>query len=283
MDRFIALIYCEIIKSKGKGFTLQIAPIVTNWGVYSVYTAPGKEKTMTWNQHIYGFLSNYNRDSDKKLVDSYLRQEIDIDYSIADEHGYRDWINQLPSGISFQETMPEMLVDTTNVPPESMLEIAVCAKGKRIFVSVSDEYASRIYSEIILTSANIFLEKHKDVWEKIISLLNYGCGLSDGMEFVINDELIRRSPYKFYKCLKHYYDSEDRIRPSTVKFSEVGMKPLQSMDQKIGMTFALIKTLLNNLNALSEYKMTLTVDHKLNICIDFLLPMEPQNNELKDW
>ena len=101
--------------------------------------------------------------------------------------------------------------------------------------------------------------------------------------FVINDELIRRSPYKFYKCLKHYYDSEDRIRPSTVKFSEVGMNPLQSMDQKIGMTFTLIKTLLNNLDALSEYKMTLTVDDKLNICIDFILPIKPQKNELKDW
>lgn len=254
------LIECEVLKREGVGFTVELFPLIIKREKYV------KKPSTTSNpdEYIWEWESS-------KPFGSYGEPDWDIklDHISVDE---------LPQGIIIEQTIPVVLLDERLVT--SRRKTAEYIEGRRVFLKVSNEYASetfkQIYTDIGLPFRDRLLENYNHILRKIIVSINDDCC---GRKFSVNFEKIS------YDAKCEYYDEydglESYIGSDDIYFSEFYMKPLGSVGQMYGMALAIIEKLKDSYFSFCNSIFTISreisqKDNYDNIVVEF-------HKNLQDW
>lgn len=227
-------IHAEILRRKGKGFTVEVNAIVDLHEVYrrDRYINPRRQ----WDSK---FCSIFHRNSDKKA------ERVDLDVSISPEVE-----RKLPLGMTVKKTAPTVLYDNRNYLQYNgydkhkddlkyyELEKAVpldrndYKEGRRVYLTVTDECASKVLRNVFSTESSfrdLLLQKHSRILKEIIVKMDlpHRCGFQVECDRVRWNEYIGSSEYDFVE----------------VVFKELGMEDLSSHAQLVGMALALCELL----------------------------------------
>ena len=252
---FINRIHSEILTRNGSGFTVELSPIIIKYEVYEMQCNSCAENTedITWV-----LLSVKNPDA-----------PIYSQPSLRQFHYDQINIEELPDGIILKKTSPCVLYDgrvSSKLQRRKKKKVSY-KEGQRVYLTVSNEYASRIFKEVYtdigIPFKNRLLSKHQDILNEIVKYL--GTSTYEENNFTVYKGSV--------DCSFHsdpYY------------FKDVYMKPLSSIGQMYGMALALIETLKEYDFEWNNYLYTISEDDGC-ICVDYSYSEELVANNLKDW
>lgn len=246
----------EILRRCGKGFTIEVNAEVTKYEIYRWITPLfGAD---TWKRYKTIKDTKYIRSFDRKTHTCYQPHSssnyVDLDVSISTEVE-----NTLPTGLKIEKNNSTILIDERELVrliDGRCKHISAITKedciyqkqgwearyieGRRVYLTVTDEYANSVYQEVI--KENVFLTKHQHLLEEIVRGTDeiFAHGTIDwhiGVNF---------SGIHTYGTIKSFmssdgWDGERRY----ISFQDLGMKPLGTYEQLVEMTFAIIETMKN--------------------------------------
>ena len=254
-------IYKEIVARAGKGFTIEVNSEVTKFN--------------TWKE--YGMLAVVKKKrTDIKYVRPSYHENPDISISKKVE-------NELPTGITIKKTLPVVLYDTQN---EYFVSNQVYVEGHRVYLTVTDEYASKILSEVY-TSECLFrdrlLKKHAHILKDIALRLD------------LSKPAINKTFEVLYDGIYYAYNDRDGCYFVTkVLFEEFEMDNLSSYTQLYGMALAILEILEKDPDCIcSEINCEISINSpssRMKDGIHVLFgrkvkpePTQPPKKELKTW
>lgn len=300
----------EIIPSKlGKGFTLEANAEVTKYVVYkwkapsliaSIIDDDAKDTLIVSKiRKDVKYLSSFNRDAHRTYNLHLSSNNVDLDFSIS-----QDIENKLPRGITISKTLPVVLHDTRDF--YESVGTAPCHKdtlkdfqlkymhpikhpeyieGRRVYLTVTDEYASRIFEEKCcreLAFRDILLTKYENILKEIANYFLSYCHIPR-LTFTVG-----------YSGIGVWWNSGDYTYGGRgFSFKDWEMRNLNSYVELYGMAFALIetvKTIDPNWNhadfILYEREATINIDNREHILIHYKLPPQTiveESKKLKEW
>ena len=246
----------EILAQNGLGFKVELPPIRIKFETYEKQFCATSENP---NGYIW-VLSSLRRVGTiiplAKRWRSCYCSEIDMD--------------DLPQGITIEKDAPCLLCDERTEELHYRRKgkyLAAYLEGQRVFLTVSNEYASRIFKEVYANIGIPFrdrlLSKHQDILNGIVEYL--GTSTYEENDFTVYKGSV--------DCSFHsdpYY------------FKDVYMKPLSSIGQMYGMALALIETLKEYDFEWNNYLYTIS-EEDCCIRVDYSRSEELAEQNLKEW
>ena len=206
----MARIKCEIFNRQGSGFTVELLPDIDDVTIY-------KYSERVFNGNKYWKKDPNCRYGSTPPNDWYIRMPLAIQMA-------------LPKEIKIHRSLPTVIEDTR----ETAKLISPKAKahkitGRKVYLTVSDNYAAKVYREVYtdigIPFRDALLTKHHELLQEIILEMNSN-NLDNPKSFKVSTDSIG-----------YYYGSEDYY----IVFERKGMKPLASTGQMYGMALALIE------------------------------------------
>lgn len=254
-DDLLNSIQSEILARNGLGFKVELSPILVKYEVYEIQNISCTENSdaITWV-----LLSEKNPNKQMYSQPGFKRFKYD---QIS--------IEELPNGIILEKTSPCVLHDgrvASKFQRRKKKKVSY-KEGQRVYLTVSNEYASRIFKEVYtdigMPFRNKLLSKHQVILNEIVEYL--GTSTYGENSFTVYEGAI--------DCSFHsdaYY------------FKDVYMKPLSSIGQMYGMALALIETLKKYDFEWNNYLYTISAEDGC-IHVDYSRSEELAESNLKDW
>lgn len=266
----------KVYEHEGKGFTVEVNAEVIKYEIYK-RTPPSLfsfNKKWTWKFYKIDKATKYIGSFGYSIVptihnDGYKvnspSTRVDVACSITKEVE-----SILPAGIIINKSDPVILLDERDLfhtkrkfhaayPPGKSLDythISLIAnvediyeepdrkaryiEGCRVYLTITDEYALRIYRELchsLMPRENVFLTKHKELLKEIIrgtdEVFAYG---SEGHYIYVDYSHV---------CIRYMVPDGAFNKHRTVYFESLGMKPLNTHEQLIAIAFAFIEIMKN--------------------------------------
>lgn len=224
------LIECEVLKREGVGFKVELFPLITKREKYvKKISEPSNPDEYIWELESSKSLGSYGKPD----------WEIELDNILVDK---------LPQGIIIEQTIPAVLLDERLV--KSRRKTATYIEGHRVFLKVSNEYASesfkQIYTDIGLPFRDRLLEKYGHILNKVVFYIdNYWCSynrFSVCSHDVFNYDSHAWDVWLFHDTFCDNWENEEE-NYFEVCFKDFQMKPLSSVGQMYGMALAIIEKL----------------------------------------
>ena len=305
----------KIYQNEGKGFTVEVNAEVIKCEIYirkqpAFFTFDPK---WTWKF--------YKTDKKTKYIESYDHSKVRDIYSSGYElrspntyvhlaYSISSEIEQnLPEGIIIHKSDPIILLDErdffrtkhdvlgkyTHIDLINNVENiyeeerkAHYIEGRRVYLTVTDEYAWRVYREIcdsITPCQNIFLTRHKELMEDIVRGTDEIFANHRGQYISIS--------YLDIDICVGYGDDWGLHKRRCVSFESIGMKPLSTHEQLIEIAFAIIGTVQSMYPVWEAIPLTLEHEYEkikiINNSITILFRERRSNNtpsdnkKLSDW
>ena len=264
LDYILAIVHINIFNHKGSGFALEANPEITKVRRFKPYDKFfDKDGETIWKECFFGeSLKNYK----PGIYGSDLNVSIDDNIAKA-----------LPKGVFIKKTEPVILRDETTWNRPTYNYGAHRVEGKRVYVTVTDEYAARFYKE---TYINVGLP----FWDKLFNKYNH---ILTTITSSINPVLLRfKSETKFIILPDEIHVSGNLIGPLDsvryIEFAKLGMEPSSSAGYIYGMALALVETLKKTF---PEWSNTEFVIHYKDsgLQIDMVPPPKETPPKLKPW
>lgn len=259
-------IEAEVFSRNGSGFTWEISPEII---VTRDFTSLEKWFSKKGENPFYWKLHRTTRGGRYHLID--VSKDVDKLLWIAEEIE-----KELPDGVFIEKTSPCILIDQTSLrEPTHYHDHAIRTEGRRLYLTVTDEYATRVfrevYTDIGLPFRNLLLTKYRELLREII-LEDLGYGKKSDLthtSITINPNAI---------CVWERSDSN-----IVTAFNTKGMQPLASTGQIYGMTLALIETLKEcNPEFLSRRTIHMySYSEYIEVCFPVSIKEPPK--KLKEW
>ena len=223
---FLGCIEDEILKRQGSGFTVELYPKVTSAVYFTAVSTLFGAKDYKW--HL-----PFIHDVTEETVSKLLINKVDWSCYLS-----RDVERNLPKEIIVKKTLPTVILDQRmHRDPNHYNDTAYFIEGQRVYLTVPDDYAAKIFSEkytnIGLPFCDILLSEHSIVLQEIVGhfLSPYG---ETHDRFLVTANGIARNNYSF--C------GDDDPR-DYFTFEKMGMLPLNSTGQVYGMAVAIVETI----------------------------------------
>lgn len=228
LKELLSVIECEVAVHEGSGFTWEVSPIITTDRVYRAHEKWFGKAGLEWKENRGEKCPSYFAINHNTVLPAYATTNHTVDLETTGI----DWKQALPAGISVQMTPPLVLRDDTVLrKPNGYQDRAYYLAGKRVYLTVTDEYAARVfrevYTDIGLPFRDLLLAKHHQILKKIA--LSFNLLLSHRKE-----DLELRVRFEGVCVGSKYFE-----------FKDFGMQPLDTRGQLYGMLLAIIETLNN--------------------------------------
>ena len=260
MDKNEFLMSCirnEILAQNGLGFKVELPPIRIKFETYEKQFCAISENP---NGYIW-VLSSLRKPGTIIPLSARWRfihyDEINIDI--------------LPKGVTIEKSAPCLLCDERtkdlHCHKYKGKYLAAYLEGQRVYLSISNEYATRIfkelYTDIGIPFRDRLLSKHQDILNEIVEYL--GTSAYEEDSFTVYAGAVDCS-----------------FRLDAYYFKDVYMKPLASIGQMYGMALALIETLKKYDFEWNNYLFTIS-EEKRCIRVDYSRSEELAEQNLKEW
>lgn len=228
-----------VLQYHGKGFDVQIFPEITI--------------NKKFNGHVHLFSKKYSYrpavfiGTEYASSEQILSTDLCIEYNAVIAKGAE---SKLPAGITIKKSAPTVLLDERikeDWKPNMSFdhEGANYAEGRRVYISVSDDYAAKVFKETYETPGvkfkNVLLTKYKDIILEMTSLIQQFYT----SQFFVDDNYVGWSSGIACKTSR-YINTNHYDIGEAISFDKFEMKPLESLGQKYGMILAIIEMLKNS-------------------------------------
>lgn len=316
INEVLSKIRDEIVEQAGHGFTVEINAEVTKYEVYKLKRFPSLGEELFKNQHepTWKFSKEVRN---KKYISIFYRRVFTGDYCVCgvdlDLSITKELETQLPYGIDISKRPNSVLYDgrefrvtgyaydseVSSTEPVRSIHLKHISEtdvgfrheydgrktcyieGNRVYLTVSDEYAKRIFNEICNSQypfRNYLLENHDQVLRDIASKLvcyNY----TNAFVCVTFSEVQIQSG--------GFSGFDDGYPTIDINYGTFGLTNLKTYEQLYGMAFALIDT-KEKINP--EWKNARIAVFKNEATSSVIIaamfpPREPiqPTNQLKEW
>lgn len=276
----------SVLQHNGKGFTIKVLPEITKNITYEGHVPLFGKYTyrpILLDSGGYSHLKKCRR-----KVNS-LSPADQADWNVVISKEVSKSYNKLPLGIAINKTPKSTLLDErdTSHDHNGHIHYADYAEGRRVTISVSDEYAARIFKEVYTDVGfpfrDLLLTKHGNILNNVATTLHNSIYFSNenftkyGVSFFVDDSHVGTS-----------VGTTNHKEPETsIAFIEYNMKPLVSWGQKFGMALAIIEALKNKHPRYRNAIVTMNrYDFFKSINVQFRTPSKPiveSSPELNDW
>lgn len=282
-----------VLQYNGKGFTIEVLPEITTHKTYKGYVP-------LLNSAKYAYRPDWFRSATYRGTSLEIASHLfKIDWNAVISKEVDISYNSLPKGIAINKAPKSTLLDDRDTSHNHLgvSSHADYMEGHRMTISVSDEYAAKIFKEVYADVGfpfrDLLLTKYGHILNKVANVLHdksyyftddfavkYGAG------FFVDDSHAGATSGGLTGFETLHYEPE-----LSVIFTEFDMKPLASWGQKYGMALAIIETLKNKhpkyRNAIFyiSHKFDCYID-RLPIIVDYRIPQQPiaeGPQELNDW
>ncbi len=264
-----------VLQYNGKGFTIKVLPEITKHIAYAGHVPLFGKYTYRPMLLDSGGDTNIQRCLHKVAIHS------PVDWSVIIPKEISKSFNKLPNGITINRAPKSTLLDERDTSHDhngrSQYYVDY-AEGHKVTISVSDEYASKIfkkeYSDIGIPFRKLLLEKHSHILNEIANFLYHSPHFHSYNSFSVNDYRVGYDRF-----------SSDEYSSVYITFEKFDMKPLSSLGRKYGMALAIIDTLKKNYPEYCNAIFT-TQNDRNSIYTRIQIPSQPNttiNKKLKDW
>ena len=222
--KIVNFVLSEILFHKGNGFKIEIQPVFTKTIKYRSDSAFLNKNKKVWKLDRHMYIENKFPRIMKDQFNVELRPSV---------------VKNLPVGIKIEKTSIQVLKDERkNYSAVPSATYAYYSEGRRVFLSVSDEYASKVYREQVYTDDGIpFSERLlnnnyellKSIVDKHLSSLKYKSNAKE-----VNVEV----DFGSVSAVIAYTHEEKK---TVTIFEELGMQRLDTIGQVYEMTSALLE------------------------------------------
>lgn len=315
IEVLLSRIQDEILKRAGKGFAIEISAEITKYEIYkrkapSIFACIVSDGVWTWqlcrtNTEVKRLSKFQRRIDDTIYFDRVDCVDWDIDISPEIE-------KQLPKGVIVNRTLPVVLYDGRDYVPNILSEgpmvhirrleeerkryghvitstkekegrKADYIEGRRVFLSVTDEYALQLFNEVCDSRypfRKLLLSTYDQILKEIALTWGYplyGYSPKSELHFEISYSKI---------FLRNTYEGDGMgYNGHTIWFKTLGMRDLNSYEQLYGMAIAIIDTIKAKYSELDQVMYTIEHD-KDSVRVHGVMPAQSvvkTADALKEW
>ena len=276
----------EVLSHNGRGFTIQICPEITKHEIYRSYTPLFGKAKHAYKFDLWGDTNGFTS------IGYLICTGYPSEWKAVISQSIEKTGDTLPNGVAIEKEPRTILLDERETGRSKEGSRVAGGyhylEGRRVYISVSDEYAARIFKEVYTETGfpfrDLLLTKHEHILQEIASKIP-NPEYHGKVFFVDNDCVGIGEGYRYDADFPHV-TGRNKCYVDAIFFEKLGMKSLESIGQKYGMALATIETIKNNYpelrNAIFSLKYTentIQVDYKK---IPPKPVTKPQPN-LNDW
>ena len=216
----------QVLMSNGKGFSRQLFPEIT------------KHKALNGHVPLFGKKYWYRPDileGPRERAEEILktcRLEPPVDWNAVISDDVEKFGNKLPTGITIQKSeivvlRDERIKEEWHRPMSLTHDKANYIEGRRVYISVSDEYAAKVFKDTYTDPGvkfrDLLLTKYEYILKEVASSID--------------------NNFRINKFETDFIMGEGSGIDIDVIFKKFDMQPLGSWGQRYGMVLAIIETL----------------------------------------
>lgn len=256
---FMGIIENEILKRQGSGFTVELYPEVISAMRYEGVSRLFSDKNK-WQLPVL------DHDLDEHTITNVLMYKVDLSCRLRHEVE-----RNLPKEIVVEKSFPTVILDEREYKdPNRTGAKAYRIVGRRVYVTVPNDYASKIfrdtYINIGLPFRDVLLTQHSKILNEIV-------GFTGTYRFTVTTHGITRGNFSF--C------GEDDPR-DYLTFEKLGMLPLNSNGQMYGMAMAIVETIKKQIPSMRDCILEMKRGTNNGIEV-WLRGKQEEPKELKEW